>query len=467
MKTNKLLFLLILAVSFCSYGQNPFTEMLNDPATRAVIDADVPTRAQVIADDLIVQGSGCVGIDCASAESFGFDTFRMKENNLRMHFDDTSSSASFPQNDWRFIFNDSSNGGSSYFAVEDATAARQIFKLEAGAPVNSLYLDSGGDLGIGTASPVVEVHSVDGNTPTLRLEQDGSSGFTAQTFDIASNETNFFIRDVTNGSKLPFKIKPNTDTNTLFLEGAGRVAIGAQSTNANASLTLAANNKGLLLNRMTTAQRASLSAVEGMMVYDTDLDETFVGNGTDWLTPVGTPSKITGLGFSPFTNRLLISIDGQLPPATVDLSPLANLTNPSPDGDIETRAKISNLQRQVDDLMARMEAMESCGCYNEEAVQERAVGNDANVATNKAYLSQNIPNPFDNTTSIGYFVPFVNSNANIVISNATGQILENRSIGRFGEGSITVNKASMSTGIYFYTLYADGKKIDTKRMVVE
>ena len=57
--------------------------------------------AQTIATDLIVQGSECVGFDCVSSESFGFDTQRYKENNLRIHFNDTSSSASFPSNDWR------------------------------------------------------------------------------------------------------------------------------------------------------------------------------------------------------------------------------------------------------------------------------------------------------------------------------------------------------------------------------
>ncbi len=75
---------------------------------------------QVIADDLIVQGSGCLGGDCASGEVFGFDTVRLKENNLRMHFEDTSG-AGFAANDWRFIFNDTGAGGSNYFALEDAT----------------------------------------------------------------------------------------------------------------------------------------------------------------------------------------------------------------------------------------------------------------------------------------------------------------------------------------------------------
>jgi hypothetical protein len=454
MKTNKLLsFFLIIAVSFSSYGQNPFTEMLNDPATRAIIDSDIPTRDQVILDDLIVDGSACVGQDCVNGESFGFDTFRMKENNLRMHFQDTSSSASFPTNDWRFIFNDSSNGGANYFAVEDSNAGRQVFRVEAGAPSNALYVESDGDVGLGTNNPVVELHVKDGDTPTMRLEQDGSSGFGPQTWDVAGNETNFFVRDATNGSKLPFKIRPDSPTSSIDIKPDG-VYLGENSN----------SSQGLVLNRMTTATRTGLTATEGKLVYDTDLDQTFVGDGAGWIPGGASFSAF----FSTFNNSLFLVYGGES--TTIDLSSLANPAPLTGDDDlIETRTKIETLQNQVDDLMARMEAMESCGCYNEVAGDEgrAVVGDNANVATNQAYLSQNIPNPFDNTTNISYFVPFVNSSANIVISNATGQILENRSIDKFGQGSIVVSKSRMSTGIYFYTLYADGKKIDTKRMVVE
>src|SRR5262249_54121814 len=53
------------------------------------------TRDQVIADDLIVQGSACIGLDCVNNESFGFDTIRLKENNTRIKFDDTSTGTGF------------------------------------------------------------------------------------------------------------------------------------------------------------------------------------------------------------------------------------------------------------------------------------------------------------------------------------------------------------------------------------
>ena len=186
-------------------------------------------EAQVFTTDLIVQGSGCIGFDCSSSESFGFDTLRLKENNLRIHFDDTSSSASFPKNDWRIVANDSGNGGNEYFGVEDSTAGRRPFTIEAGAQVNTLYVEADGDVGIKTSEPVVDVHIVEGNTPTVRLEQDGSDGFASQVWDIAGNETNFFIRDVSNGSKLPFRIFPGGGDNTLNLHADSDVSIGKQN----------------------------------------------------------------------------------------------------------------------------------------------------------------------------------------------------------------------------------------------
>ncbi|WP_141194832.1 hypothetical protein [Maliponia aquimaris] len=180
---------------------------------------------QVFNDDVIVTFSLCVGNDCVNGENFGFDTIRMKENNVRLHFDDTSTSGAFPRNDWRLIANDSSNGGASYLAIEDSTAGRQVFRVEAGARANALYVESDGDIGVGTSNPAVDVHVVTGNTPTLRLDQDGSNGFTPQVWDLAGNETNFFVRDVTNGSKLAFRIEPNTPSNTLYLDSAGRVGV--------------------------------------------------------------------------------------------------------------------------------------------------------------------------------------------------------------------------------------------------
>jgi len=187
---------------------------------------------QVIADDQIVIGSICVGQDCVNGENFGFDTIRLKENNLRIKFEDTSNSASFPTVDWQLTANDSSNGGQNKFSIDSIDNGKTPFTVEYGADSHSLYVDDGGRVGLGTSTPAVNLHIKEGNTPTIRLEQDGSSGFTPQTWDLAGNEANFFIRDVTNGSKLPFRIVPNAPSNSLYVNASGNVGLGTASPDA-------------------------------------------------------------------------------------------------------------------------------------------------------------------------------------------------------------------------------------------
>ena len=104
-----------------------------------------------LTDDLIVYGSECIGQDCVNGENFSFDTLRLKENNLRIHFFDTSNSGSFPSTDWRITINDTFNGGDNYFSIDNATANTSLLRIMAD-----------GNVGIGTTSPSERLH-VNGN----------------------------------------------------------------------------------------------------------------------------------------------------------------------------------------------------------------------------------------------------------------------------------------------------------------
>jgi len=187
---------------------------------------------QVIPDDLIVQGSLCVGLDCVNNENFGFSTIRLKENNTRIEFQDTSTSAGFPANDWTITANDSASGGANYLAFDDVTGGKQPFRVTAGAPTASLFVDSTGRIGLRNSAPVLDLHMTTGNTPAIRLEQTNASGFAAQTWDVAGNEANFFVRDVTGGSRLPFRIRPGAPTSSLDIAASGNVGIGQASPGA-------------------------------------------------------------------------------------------------------------------------------------------------------------------------------------------------------------------------------------------
>ena len=199
-----------------------------EQAPRATAAARITAADQVIPDDLIVQGSGCFGFDCVNNESFGFDTIRLKENNLRIKFEDTSV-GTFPTNDWQLTANDSASGGSSKFSIEDITGARVPFTITAGATTNSIFVDSSGRVGLRTSTPVLDLHINTSNTPAIRLEQNNSGGFTAQTWDIGANEANFFVRDVTGGSKLSLRIRPGAPTSSVDISSDGDVGIGTGS----------------------------------------------------------------------------------------------------------------------------------------------------------------------------------------------------------------------------------------------
>ncbi|HKO43114.1 MAG TPA: tail fiber domain-containing protein [Pyrinomonadaceae bacterium] len=231
---------------------------------------------QVIPDDLIVQGSGCFGFDCVNGEVFGVDTVRLKENNTRLHFDDTSTSAGFATNNWQIRANDQPSGGASFLAFVDqgATGSSETisFRVDAGAPANSLKVSSVGKVGVRTATPVLDVHITSSDTPAHRLEQTNAGGFSAQTWDVAGNEANFFVRDVTSGSLLPFRIRPGAPTSSIDISAAGLVGVGTASpaskihgvvSSNNTSVTsIPAESVGLFLtNSDTTANNLSTIAL--------------------------------------------------------------------------------------------------------------------------------------------------------------------------------------------------------------
>ena len=190
---------------------------------------------QVIPDDLIVQGSICAGLDCVNNEDFGFDTIRVKENNTRIQFDDTSTSAGFPNNNWQIRANDSGSGGSNFLGIVDQGATGNsesgtiVFAVTAGASANSLRVGSNSKIGLRTATPVLDVHANTTDTPAIRLEQNNTGGFTAQTWDVAGNEANFFVRDVTSGSRLPLRIRPGAPTSSIDIAANGNVGFGTAS----------------------------------------------------------------------------------------------------------------------------------------------------------------------------------------------------------------------------------------------
>ena len=195
--------------------------------------ASVSYADQVYDQTVIVTKSACVGTSCLNNETFGATVLKLKEDNVRFEFLDNSSEPGFPAVDWKMIANDEEPGGKSYFALQDQTANTYPLRIEAGAPTSSLHISSNlksgfshaARVGIGTATPSAEIDVHGHDSPGVRLTQT-QTGFASHTWDIAGNEVNLFVRDVTNASVIPFKIAPGAPNNSLTVSPDGYIGIG-------------------------------------------------------------------------------------------------------------------------------------------------------------------------------------------------------------------------------------------------
>lgn len=391
---------------------------LTAPVQAFATDKDDPAKDIINSDDVIVTGSLGVGFDCVDGEVFGFNTILLKENNLRIKFDDTSLSG-FPDNDWTLVANETSSGGANYFAIEDATAVVMPFKLMAGAPANALYIGANGSVGFNTATPVLALHTKKGDTPGLRLEQDTTSGWTAQSWDIAGNESNFFVRDVTNGSLLPFRIQPGSPSSSISIKADGNVGIGTWSPTEK----LDVNGSMKLTAILTTPATPS----EGSMYMDGNDHLLKYYNGTQW-------------------NTVSTDTDEQ------DLV-AATLTGTTLQIDIENGASVSvDLYPLLADLEARVAALEA------------TIGIKENSKSTAA-ISQNSPNPFVNSTTIPYFIPSDVQTASLTVYDVNGALIKEYPINNRGTGNLVIGKSELAAGSYFYALILDGAKSESKIMI--
>lgn len=86
--------------------------------------------------------------------------------------------------------------------------------------------------------------------------------------------------------------------------------------------------------------------------------------------------------------------------------------------------------------------------------------------TIQASLKQNFPNPFTNNTTIGYSLPLKFSTAKIIITDKSGKVLKQLNITGTDKGTRTIDASLFPSGIYEYSLFINGRLIDTKQMVL-
>jgi hypothetical protein len=116
----------------------------------------------------------------------------------------------------------------------------------------------------------------------------------------------------------------------------------------------------------------------------------------------------------------------------------------------DQKQAIALLQQQVNDLLEK---------------QKSTTGLDQ-TSTTDASMEQNVPNPFSHETIIKFNLPQQVSNAAMNVYDLSGKQLRSLPVNQRGAASITITADRLAAGMYIYSIVADGKILNSKRMVV-
>ena len=124
------------------------------------------------------------------------------------------------------------------------------------------------------------------------------------------------------------------------------------------------------------------------------------------------------------------------------------------------------LVRSIQELNAKVEQYENGNVPIKKAATRSAEEEATDIAAVVTTLYQNEPNPFTESTLIQCDVAEDVVKADLYIYDMNGKQIAVYPIAQRGATSITIEGESLEAGMYLYALIADGKVIDTKRMIL-
>lgn len=132
----------------------------------------------------------------------------------------------------------------------------------------------------------------------------------------------------------------------------------------------------------------------------------------------------------------------------------------------EQKSKIEAKDKEIVEIKTELEQLKSIliakGILSEKEITQTKVR-----LSNDASLDQNVPNPPVNfTTSINYNIPEGAGKSEIVFTDINSAKVKQLAINNTGKGIVHVDTKGLSSGTYTYSLYVDGRLIETKKMVV-
>jgi hypothetical protein len=197
------------------------------------------------------------------------------------------------------------NNQTNKFNYYDGVAWQETFFGNQWAVNGTSLSYSGGNVGIGTTTPIAHLNVFNSTDPKIQLNTTNSGTTIFDGLFIGLNNLNNGL--LWNYENAPLSFGTN-GTERMTIRNDGNVGIGntnppqkftvngniASTTlslnstapaapNANAILDMVSTTKGILIPRMTTAQRNGIPNTAGMMVYDNTTGGFWFNNGTDWF----------------------------------------------------------------------------------------------------------------------------------------------------------------------------------------
>ena len=127
---------------------------------------------------------------------------------------------------------------------------------------------------------------------------------------------------------------------------------------------------------------------------------------------------------------------------------------------------VQELSKEVDDLKSQLNELTKNQNTN---LSQSTTDETLKISAEQSEISllgQNIPNPFDRSTIIPFRIPKNCKDATIVIAQTgAGNVVRAIPVS-CGETQLSLDAGALSAATYTYTLYVDGRLIDTKQMIL-